>query len=185
MALDLIALLDEAEQGADGTFAGIADSMDLAAVGVWGHGLGGAAATQTCLVDERCDAVAGLDPWVEWLPDEVLAVPARDPMLFLRSDPWRDTLNDAVLRGIVDRSETVAYWVDVRGADSSDFTAAPIFSPVASRLGLKGPIDGDRAVEITHRFLGGFFDRFLLDTGSAALETATFPEVDVEVVDNG
>lgn len=184
ISLDLVAVLDEAADGADGVFGALAESMDLEAVGLWGHGLGGGAVVQTCLQDDRCDAVAGFDPWVESLPDEVLALTATEPMLFMRSDPWRGTMNDAVLRGMVDRSETISYWVDVLGTDTSDFTATPLFSPVASRLGLKGPIDGERVIEINHRFLSGFFDRFLLDTGSAALETAQFPEVDVEVVDN-
>lgn len=180
---DITAVIDEIEAGAGGAFGPLALTMDPAIVGVWGHGLGGGAALSACLVDERCDAVAGMDPLVEPLPNEVLAVTATRPMLLMRSDPWRGNINDAVLRGIVDRSTTLTYWVDVLGADSSDFIATSIVSPVADRLGMKGPIQGSRAMMINERYLTGFFDRFLLGTGSAALDTANFDEVDIELVD--
>lgn len=36
---------------------------------------------------------------------------------------------------------------------------------------------------INRRYLIGFFDRFLLGTGSAALDTARFSEVDLEFID--
>lgn len=183
LAADIGAVFDAVDEGADGVFGEVGAAMDPAAIGVWGHGFGGGAALEACLLDDRCDAVAGLDPIVEPMPNPVLAVTATRPMLFMRSDPARGTANDAVLRGIVERSETLTYWVDVLGADMSDFTASPLISPVADRFGLKGPIDGERVILINHRYLTGFFDRFLLGTGSAALDTATFPEVDTELVD--
>lgn len=180
---DIAAILDEVEAGADGVFSGTTESIDFDSVGIWGHGFGGGAALSVCLVDDRCGAVAGLDPAVEMLPDPVLANTATVPMLLMRSDAWRDTENDAVLDGIVARSETLTYWVGVLGADTSDFLSAPLISPVGDRLGLKGPIDGDRVVMINHRYLTGFFDRFLAGTGPAALDTARYSEVDVAVID--
>ncbi|HEX2152795.1 MAG TPA: hypothetical protein VHL52_02335 [Acidimicrobiia bacterium] len=182
-AADITLVLDEVEAGAEGAFRDVVEAIDTSSVGIWGHGVGGGAALQVCLTDERCDAVAGQDPLVEPLPDAVLANTAIRPMLLMRSDPWRDTPNDAVLRGIVARSETFTYWVNVRGADSSDFVAAPLVSPIAHQIGLRGPIDASRVMVINRRFIAGFFDRFLLGTGSATLDTASFPEVDVEVID--
>src|SRR5690606_9915191 len=116
-------------------------AIDFDTVGLWGHGHGGGAVLQVCLTDERCDAVAAQDPRVETLPDRVLANTAVRPMLLMRSDEQRGTENDAVLRGIVARSETLTYWVDVFGAQTNDFLAAPIVSPIASSIGLRGPID--------------------------------------------
>lgn len=182
-AADILLVLDEVEAGAEGAYAELAGAIDESVVGLWGHGLGGGAALQACLTDERCDAVAGLDPWAEALPDPILATTATKPMLFMRSDPMRGTTNDAVLQGVVARSETVTYIVDVFGADPSDFVATPLFSPVASNLGLRGPIDAARVQIINRRFVTGFFDRFLLGTGPAALDTASFEEVEVEVFD--
>lgn len=183
LAADLGLVLDEVDEGVEGAYGDLSRAIDAGMVGVWGHGLGGGAAIQVCLTDERCDAVAAQDPRVETLPDPVLATTASRPMLLMRSDPWRDTQNDAVLAGIVARSATLTYWVGVRGTDSSDFLATPVFSPIASQLGLRGPIDAQRVMVINRRFVTGFFDRFLLGTGSAALDTATFPEVDVELID--
>lgn len=183
MAADVVLVMDEVEAGTEGAYGELADAIDSTSIGLWGHGMGGGAVIEACLTDERCDAVAGQDPRVENLPDEVLANTATRPMLLMRSDPWRGTPNDAVLRGIVARSETISYWVDVRGADTSDFLATPVVSPAMSRLGLRGPIDGNRVMIINRRFLAGFFDRFLLGTGTAALDTADFTEVDVEIID--
>lgn len=182
-AADIRLVLDEVAKGEEGQFGDLAAAVDEDTVGIWGHGMGGGAAVQVCLTDERCDAVVGQDPRVEPLPDPVLANTAERPMLLMRSDAWRDTPNDAVLRGIVARSSTITYWVGVLGADSSDFVATPLISPIASEMGLRGPIDADRVMIINRRFLAGFFDRFLLGTGSAALDTVDFPEVEVEVVD--
>jgi len=183
MAQDIRLVLDEVEAGAEGAFGELAAAMDPTSVGLWGHGMGGAAALQVCITDDRCDAIAGQDPKVEFLPDPVLANTATKPMLFMRSDPWRGNDNDAVLRGVVARSETITYWVDVRGADSTDFLTTPVVSPIAPQLGMRGPIDANRVIVINRRFVTGFFDRFLLGTGSAALDTVDFAEVDVEVVD--
>jgi hypothetical protein len=36
---------------------------------------------------------------------------------------------------------------------------------------------------ITNNYLRGFFDVYLLDTGTAALDSVTFEEVDVSVFD--
>src|SRR5690606_4855150 len=104
MATDIALVIDEVTAGDEGAYGSVARAIDAGTIGVWGHGLGGGAALQVCLTDERCDAVAGQDPVVETLPDPVLATTAARPMLLMRSDGWRDTPNDAVLRGIVARS---------------------------------------------------------------------------------
>ncbi len=183
-AADVTTILDQLALGGEGAFGELSSSIDIDDVGLWGHGLGGGAALQVCLTDERCDVIVGFDPWVDRLPNPILAITATKPMLFLGSDEWRETPNQAVLRGVVARSETLGYEVNVLGADTSDFGVAPWFSPVADRLGMKGPIDGPRMTTITRRFLTAFFDRIILQTGPAALDTATFAETEVTVTDN-
>jgi hypothetical protein len=100
----------------------------------------------------------------------------------MRSDEWRDSRNEAVLRGLAGRAEAVTYWVDVEGAGHNDFVVLPLFSPLAAQLGLKGPIPAGRVIPIVENYLVGFFDVFLLGTGPANLEDVTFEEVSVEVV---
>jgi hypothetical protein len=100
----------------------------------------------------------------------------------MRSDEWRGDENDAILRGIAERSTETTYWIGVEGASHNDFVATPLLSPFAPRVGLTGPIAAGRIIPIIDRYLVGFFDVYLLETGSAALDTASFDEVSVEVI---
>ena len=179
---DLSGILDAIAQGASGAFGEIARHIDLGLVGVYGHSTGGGAAVQFCLSDERCQAVLGMDAWVEPVPDRVIATPVTKPMLFMRSDGWRGTPNDGRLRGLAERSEDITYWIGIDGAGHNDFVVTPLFSPVADRLGLRGRIPAGRIIAIIDRFLIGFFDRTLLGTGAAAIEQNPFNEVTLEVI---
>ena len=179
---DLVTVLDTLDQGEDGALAAVSGVVDLTRVGLFGHSAGGGAAMMVCLTDERCDAVLGLDPWVEPFSVRTLRIGATRPALFMRSDAWRGTANDSLLRGIAGRSEVTTYWLGVEGAGHNDFTVAPFFSPFAHQLGLKGPIPTGRLLPILDNYLVGFFDVFLLGTGSAPLDSVSFPEVSVEVI---
>ena len=148
----------------------------------FGHSTGGGAAIRVCLEDPRCDAVLGMDAWVEPFPDRVIKTSATRPAMYMRSDEWRGNGNDAELRGIAERSLEVTYWIGIEGAHHNDFVVTPLLSPVASQLGLKGRIPAGRVIPIIDRYLLGFFDVFLLGTGSAAVETASFEEVSLEVI---
>ena len=182
---DIVTVVNALEAGEEGPFSAFASSADVTRLGVYGYETGGGAAVQFCLVDERCDAVLGLDPWVEPIPDRVLAISAPRPALYLRSDDWRGNENDAILRGIAERSTDTTYWIGVAGAVENDLVATPLLSPLASRLGWKGPIPAGRVIPIIDRYLVGFFDVFLLGTGPAALDTASFDEVTLEVIRQG
>ena len=181
-AADLVTILDALDQGVDGPFGSLVSSADLTRIGIYGHSTGGGAAIKVCLEDERCDAVLGLDAWIEPLPDEVIKQTLARPGLFMRSDGWRGTPNDALLRGLVGRSENVTYWLGIEGANHNDFVVTPLFSPISAQIGLKGPIPAGRIIPIIDNYLLGFFDVFLLGTGSAALDSVTFDEVSVEVI---
>lgn len=179
---DVATVVSALELGAGGPFGETALSADVTRLGVYGHSTGGGAAVSFCLQDERCDAVLGLDPWVEPIPDRVIAESATRPALYMRSEGWQGDENDAILRGISERSTETTYWIGVEGASHSDFVLTPLISPFADRLGLKGPIPAGRIIPIIDRYLTGFFDVYLLETGSAALDTASFSEVSVEVI---
>ncbi|MCZ6456202.1 MAG: hypothetical protein O6650_03030 [Actinobacteria bacterium] len=181
-AADIVTVLDTLEDGKAGAFGAVAAGADLTSIGVYGHSTGGGAAIKVCLEDPRCDAVLGLDPWVEPFSDRVIKLTATRPALFMRSDEWRGNENDNLLRGIAGRSEALTYWIGVDGAEHNDFVAVPLLSPIGGRLGLKGPIPTGRILPIIDNYLLGFFDVFLLGTGSAALDNVSFEEVSVEVI---
>ncbi len=179
---DITAIVDALAEGPDGPFGEVAAHADLSALGVYGHSTGGGAAVRFCLVDDRCTAVLGLDPWVEPIPDRIVAKELQIPSLFMRSDEWRDIPNDGRLRGLAERSPSISYWVGIEGAGHNDFVMTPILSPVASMLGLKGPIPADRVIPIIDDYLTGFFDRYLFGVGGAVLDEPPPPEVTLEVI---
>ncbi|MDH3250024.1 MAG: dienelactone hydrolase family protein [Acidimicrobiia bacterium] len=178
---DLILILDQLALGPEGALADIADAADLERIGLYGHSAGGGAAARVCLIDERCDAVAGLDAWVEPIPDRFVARELQIPSMFIRSDEWRERPNDRRLRGMSERSPAVSYWIGLEGAGHFDFALPPSFSPFADTLGLKGPIPSDRVITILDDYLNAFFDRHLLGVGGALLDEPPPPELAIEV----
>jgi dienelactone hydrolase len=181
-AEDLVMILDGLDAGESGPFRSIIQGADLNRIGIYGHSIGGGAAIKTCLADERCDAVLGLDPWVEPLTEADLLLTMTKPALYMRSDEWINTDNDALLKGIANRGSNLTYLAGVEGTTSNDFIATPLLSPMASQFGLRGDIPSGRIIPIIDNYLLGFFDVYLLGTGSAALDSVTFPEVTMTVV---
>lgn len=179
---DLGVIIDRMEEGTAGTFGAITDHVDLEHIGVFGHSTGGGAAARLCIEDDRCDAVLGMDAWVEPIPDQVVAQEFQVPSLFIRSEDWTGTANDRRLRGLAERSPSLSYWIGITGAGHNDFVMTPLFSPIADRLGLKGPIDTERVVPILDSYLVAFFDRYLLGIGGSALDTPPPPEVELELI---
>ena len=180
---DLVSILAELEEGETGELSAIAPTVDLNRIGIYGHGAGGGAAIATCLEHERCSAVLGTDPWVEPLTERELRIDMTKPALYMRSDEWVDTANDALLLGIAGRGTTVTYMIGIEGASHNDFTMMSLISPIAPQLGLTGPIGADRVIPIVDNYVLGFFDVYLLGTGSAALDSIAFPEVTVNVIE--
>jgi dienelactone hydrolase len=182
-AADLVTILTELELGESGVFAGIASATDINRIGVYGHGAGGGAAIKVCLESELCAAVLAMDPWVEPLTERDLQQEMTRPALYMRSEEWVGTSNDALLIGIAARGENVTYSVAISDSWHTDFLMTSLLTPFASQFGLKGPIPAGRIILITNNYLRGFFDVFLLETGSAALDSVTFEEVNVSVID--
>jgi acetyl esterase/lipase len=179
---DIATVVNALEAGPNGPFGELASSFDTTRLGVYGNEAGGGAAIAFCLEDERCDAVMGLDPWVEPIPDQTLAISATRPSLYMRSDDWRQTENDAILRGIAERSTSTTHWIGVDGSAETDFLNMPLVSPIAARLGWKGPIPAGRVIPIVDRYLLGFFEVNLIGTGSAAIDSPSSEEVSLEVI---
>jgi hypothetical protein len=70
--------------------------------------------------------------------------------------------------------------MDLVGAGHNDFVLTPLFSPIADRIGLKGPIPAERVVPIIDTYLTGFFQRFLLGVGGTALDERPPSEVTID-----
>lgn len=183
MAGDLVTVMAALEEGADGPFGAIVAAADLNRLGIYGHGAGGGAAIKVCLEDERCHAVLAMDPWTRPLTQRDLQQDMTKPALYLRSEEWVGTGDDALLAGIAARGDSITYMLGIEGATTTDFTMVPLMTPFASRLGMKGEIPAGRVIPIIDNYLLGFFDVFLLGTGTAQLDSVSFEEVDVSVFD--
>ena len=159
-AADLLLILDELERlNVDAGWL-LAGRLDLERIGLFGHSTGGGAAVAACAVDERCDAVVGLDPWVEPVAGEVLDAGIETPFLAIRSEEWLGYDNDPVLREFVRKSPQTDL-LGLIGGGHQDFTVLPRFSVLGALLDTKGTISSDRASEIVNSYLVRFFDGHL------------------------
>lgn len=73
------------------------------------------------------------------------------------------------------------YYVTIDGMFHVNFTDAPFWSPLLSRIGLTGPIDGRRGTDILNSYTSAFFDSALLDQQSPLLQGETTPYAEVHL----
>jgi len=159
-----------------------ADRLDLERVGLFGHSTGGGAVVELCHSDERCTAGAGLDPWVEPVPLNVISDGLTQPFLYVRSEEWAAYDNDRLLMDLYAHGGSGQYLASITGTQHWDFVVIPLLTPLAPQLGLKGPIKSERVMAITHDLLVSFFDGYL--KSGIAVDVAglssRYPEVTME-----
>ena len=151
--------------------------LDLSRVGVYGHSTGGGAAIEFCATDSRCKALLGLDPFMRPVSYEVLETGAVQPSFFMFSQGWWEDVdnkrsNELFQRFIPQVSDSWGV-VLIEGADHYDFADLPLLSPLASQLGLKGPINGKRVIAIVNDYLLSFFKATLKSEPSALFDDPT------------
>jgi predicted dienelactone hydrolase len=148
-------------------------SLDFEHVGVYGHSTGGGAAIQFCGFDPRCKAVLGMDPFMQPVSIEVIKNGLSQTAFFMFSQGWAD-LSDNRTNQLFNQFHLNL--LDSKGAicinDTKhyDFTDLPLFSPIASQLGLKGPLNGKRVTEIVNTYLIEFFEMSLNNKPSTLFE---------------
>jgi predicted dienelactone hydrolase len=156
-----------------------ADRLDLDHIGVFGHSTGGGAAVEVCYRDARCKAGLGMDAWVVPVSDAAIDAGLSQPFLFMHSAAWSTPQNAERFDRLYDRLKGHAYQMTIAGTRHFDFTDVPLFSPLASMMGLKGPLDGARVVQIINDYSLAFFDRYLKEDNTARLNATPqdYPEV--------
>jgi pimeloyl-ACP methyl ester carboxylesterase len=153
--------------------------LDLGRVGVFGHSTGGGTAVEVCWHDPRCKAGLAMDAWLVPVSDEVVADGLEQPFLFMRSESWATAENDDLLGQVYGGLENGGYLLTIQGTTHYDFSDLPLLSPLASALGLKGPIDGRRVLRIINDYTLAFFDRHLKNQDASLLDASSpdHPEV--------
>jgi predicted dienelactone hydrolase len=182
-AADVSFVLDQLARVDSGEIASpLAGRLDLERAGLYGHSTGGGAVVVACQLDARCRAGLGLDAWLEPLSEAAMGTPLARPFLFMRSEVWASGENDARLERLVAGRAAPAYTLTVLGTRHYDFTLMPLLTPLAPALGLKGPLEGRRAMAVISDYLVAFFDHYLKGTHQPLLDGPSdeYPEVAFE-----
>lgn len=159
----------------------LAGVVDLDRIGTLGHSTGGGTALEVCALDDRCDAVVGLDAWVEPVSPPLLVDYPR-PVLFLSAPAWLGPENSAAGHALYqDRADT-GYLLTIAGTEHFDFSDLPLLSPLTPLLGLSGEIRSERALAIINAYTLAFFDHILKEEPAPLLQgpSPDYPEVTFE-----
>lgn len=179
---DLRFVLDTVEKMQAGTvdtpFKG---ALDLAKLGVFGHSTGGGAIYELAATDPRVKCAFGLDTWTEPISQDVRGTPLTVPFFSLRSAQWALNHDEKarILAELLAKAKGPVYDQYLIDSKHADFTLMPLLSPFAGSLGMTGPINGNRALEIGDAYLVAFFEQYLRGKDSPLLKpgSGTYAEV--------
>ena len=171
----------------EGFLRDVISVMDFSKIGVLGHSTGGGAAIQFCVQDSRCKALFGMDPYLDPVDQVSLAAGLAVPTMGIFSEAWATNRDDNSTHfgTLVSKSEQDVYWVWIKGCAHYDFTDLPAFSPLASTLGLKGPIKGSRILQIINDYTIAFFKLHLSGDSADLLDGPSQYYKEVRWVQNG
>ena len=68
----------------------------------------------------------------------------------------------------------------IEGTMHHDFSSLPLLTPLASSIGLKGPISGNRVLQLINSYTVAFFDQYLLGIDQEILEPQKSPYAEVQ-----
>ena len=151
---DVLFALDQLEiinADANSPFAGI---LDLNAVAVAGHSLGGITASEACKADARFRSCVNLDGLQAGGPFsmDVAAIPPDQPFLFL-------TKESQLPPKLIEKFESTSqgYWVVIHHASHESFTDGPQLQPSLLPL----PNQADRIMVLIQTYTLAFLDQTL------------------------
>jgi pimeloyl-ACP methyl ester carboxylesterase len=153
--------------------------FDLEKIGLLGHSTGGGAATNVGLMDERINAVIGLDAWVEPILEDEIALGLKIPSLFLKSETWETGLNNEVLSSLVDSSSYVPQVYQIDGTTHYDFAMVYMYSPLTKAIGFNGSLDNEYLNNIIKTMINDFFDKELRNITGNEVDITPWEEVKV------
>ncbi len=165
--------------------------LDMQHVGTFGVSLGGIVVGEACRLEPRLGACLMMDAPV---PTDVVEAGLTQPSMWLTRDAdsmrlerqraggWPEAeilAHQTTMRAAFEGLAGAGYFVQLPGAFHSNFMDIPNWSPLFSRLGITGPMDGQRAHDIINAYALAFFDRHLKGQPAALLDgpTKQYPEV--------
>ncbi len=147
--------------------------LDLQRVGVFGVSLGGIVVGEACLREPRLRACLMMDAPMS---SAVVDAGLRRPSMWITRDAagmrlerqraggWSEAeieAHQSSMRAVYEGVAGPGYFVSVPGTFHSNFTDIARWTPMASLLGIAGPIDARRAHDIINAYSLAFFDRHL------------------------
>lgn len=176
--LDSLAEMDSADP--QGRLTG---RLDLEKVGALGHSTGGGAAIEFCATDPRCKAVLGMDSYMAPVSESTLEKGLSIPALLLFSELWPTAENQERVETLLSHTQAPVQALTILGTDHYDYSDLPLLSPLAEQLGLKGPLDGKRVMEIVKTYSTAFFEQALRGQKNSLLAgpSAAYPEVQYDL----
>ena len=152
--MDLLFALAQLESVNSNASSPLVGLLDLDAVAVAGHSLGGITASEACKADGRLKACVNFDGIQAGGPFSMdgNAIPPAQPFLFL-------TKEEELLPHLIERFSSMpeGYWVVVHGASHQSFTDSPLMQPSV----LPGPKEADRLMDLIQKYSLAFFDHTL------------------------
>lgn len=170
--------------------ASLTGRLDLQHIGVFGVSLGGTVVGEACLQETRLQACLVMDAF---MPTNVVEAGLQQPTMWIsrdettmRREGWQQADIDetqTTMRQVYASLSEDGYLVLVPGMFHTDFTDAPLFSPLASMLGLSGAYKAQHAHNMINAYTLAFFDRHLKRHLTELLDGSVqpFPEVLFEV----
>jgi len=180
---DLRFVVDQAEKLNAGSLTGpFKDRLDLTQVGYLGHSTGGGAAVEACATDPRCKAGFAMDAWMVPYDHSLPQTGLKMPFFFFQSEKWPNGPNASLTPALYDNSRSPVWRLTIAGSKHFDFSDVSLLTPLGSVLGIKGPIDGPRALKMVNAYTVAFFDQTLRGQASQLLAGAApaYPEIKFE-----
>jgi len=158
------------------------NKLDLVAIGLFGHSLGGATAASACKIDSRCKAGADLDGALfSYQAEGTLPI----PFMFMQNGASDKNSNS--MYQAYSTSNSSAYYLSIDGTQHYNFSDFPLRLLLPAQIkynnaGYIGSISPERGLEITNIYLVAFFDRYLKNIESDLLQnpSSAYPEVQFE-----
>ena len=184
--LDQLAALNQADPKAV-----LTGRLDLLHVGTFGVSLGGIVGAEACRQEPRLQACLFMDAP---MPVDVVKSGLQQAAMWItrdaetmrlerrRSGGWPEAeISEHLtsMRAVFNSLRGNGYFVQVPGLFHINLTDIPYWSPLLRWLGVIGPIDAQRAHDITNAYSLAFFNRHLLGQATVLLDGAArqYPEV--------
>jgi Platelet-activating factor acetylhydrolase, isoform II len=179
--LNQLAALNQAD-----SHGALAGRLDLQHAGVFGPSLGGIVGSEACRLEPRLRACLVMDAP---MPADVVKAGLQQPGMWITRDAktmqlegWTQAdieQHQTTMRAVFESLPGDGYFVQVPGMFHANLTDIPYWSPLFSKLGVTGPIDGQRAHNIVNAYSLAFFDRHLKGRPTPVLlgPVEQYPEV--------